>query len=41
LEYDVGNAMYTDRATNIPNLNQKADFFLDKDIKVTKGMIKM
>jgi hypothetical protein len=41
LEYDVGNAMYTDRATNIPNLNQKADFFLDKDIKVTNGMIKM
>jgi hypothetical protein len=41
LEYDVGNAVYTDGGTDIPNLNQKADFFLDKDIKVTNGMIKM
>ena len=40
-EYDALNAIYTDKGTNIPNLNQKADFYLDKDIKVTNGMIKM
>jgi hypothetical protein len=41
LEYQADGAVYTDGGTNIPNLNQKADFYLDKDIKVTNGMIKM
>ena len=41
LEYDAENAAYTDDGTNFPNLNQKADFYLDKNIKVTNGMIKM
>jgi len=41
LEFDAENAAYTDDGTNFPNLNQKADFYLDKNIKVTNGMIKM
>ena len=39
--YDAENAAYTDDGTNFPNLNQKADFYLDKNIKITNGMIKM
>ena len=40
-EYDAGNLLYTDDDTNIPKLNQKADFYLGKNIKIVNGSIKI
>lgn len=39
-EYDAKGALYKDDLDNIPKLNQKADFYLDNDIKFVNGMIK-
>ena len=39
-EYDAEEALYKDDADNIPKLNQKADFYLDNNIKFVNGMIK-
>ena len=40
-EYDAKGALYKDDLDNIPKLNQKADFYLDNNIKVVNGMIKI
>jgi len=40
-EYDAGEALYEDEGDNIPKLDQKADFFLDKNTKIVNGMIKI
>ena len=40
-EYDAKGALYKDDFGNIPKLNQKADFYLDNNIKVVNGMIKI
>ncbi|MDI5898805.1 M14 family metallopeptidase [Flavobacterium yafengii] len=40
-EYDAKEALYKDGFDNIPKLNQKADFYLDNNIKVVNGMIKI
>ncbi|MFV8324189.1 M14 metallopeptidase family protein [Flavobacterium sp. LB3P21] len=40
-EYDAKGALYEDDFGNIPKLNQKADFYLDNNIKVVNGMIKI
>ena len=40
-EYDAKGALYKDDFGNFPKLNQKADFYLDNDIKVVNGMIKI
>ncbi|MEC5165374.1 hypothetical protein RCH18_001102 [Flavobacterium sp. PL11] len=40
-EYDAENHLYTDGEKDIPKLDQKADFCLGKNIKVTNGMVKM
>ena len=40
-EYDAKGALYKDDFDNIPKLNQKADFYLDNDIKFVNGMIKI
>jgi hypothetical protein len=40
-EYDAKGAVYKDEYDNFPKLNQKADFYLDNDIKVVNGMIKI
>lgn len=40
-EYDAKGALYKDDFDNIPKLNQKADFYLDNNIKVVNGMIKI
>ena len=39
-EYDCAGAIYSDEDENIPKLNQKANFFLDKKMKIVNGMIK-
>lgn len=39
-EYDAKGALYKDDLDNIPKLNQKADFYLDNDVKFVNGMIK-
>ena len=39
-EYDAKGAHYKDGLDNIPKLSQKADFYLDNDIKFVNGMIK-
>ncbi|PWB20818.1 M14 metallopeptidase family protein [Flavobacterium sp. HTF] len=39
-EYDGEGASYSDEYTNFPKLNQKADFYLDKNIKFVNGLIK-
>jgi len=38
-EYDAKGAIYSDEKDNIPKLHQKADFYLDKNIKVVNGMV--
>ncbi|HMK07251.1 MAG TPA: M14 family zinc carboxypeptidase [Flavobacterium sp.] len=38
-EFDAKGATYSDGKENIPKLNQKADFYLDKNIKVVNGMV--
>ncbi|TDD73946.1 M14 family metallopeptidase [Flavobacterium caseinilyticum] len=40
-EYDAEGALYKDDFDSIPKLNQKADFYLDNNIKVVNGMIKI
>ncbi|MDI5895782.1 M14 family metallopeptidase [Flavobacterium algoritolerans] len=40
-EYDAKGALYKDNFDNIPKLNQKADFYLDNNIKFVNGMIKI
>ena len=38
-EYDAMEACYKDGFNDIPKLNQKADFYLDNNIKIVNGMI--
>ena len=38
-EYDAQSASYKDDKDNIPNLNQKADFYLDNNIKFFNGLM--
>ena len=40
-EYDAEGALYKDNFESIPKLNQKADFYVDNDIKFVNGMIKI
>ncbi|MBG6188575.1 M14 family metallopeptidase [Flavobacterium sp. CAN_S2] len=40
-EYDADGALYKDDFDSIPKLNQKADFYLDNNIKFVNGMIKI
>ncbi|OAB26410.1 Zinc carboxypeptidase [Flavobacterium fryxellicola] len=40
-EYDAEGALYRDDLEDIPKLNQKADFYLNNNIKVVNGMIKI
>ncbi|SFF01635.1 M14 family metallopeptidase [Flavobacterium xueshanense] len=40
-EYDAEGASYKNNFDSIPKLNQKADFYLDNDIKFVNGMIKI
>ncbi|MRX41141.1 peptidase M14 [Flavobacterium sp. LC2016-23] len=39
-EYDAEGASYSDDFSNFPNSNQKADFYLNKNIKFVNGLIK-
>lgn len=39
-EYDAQGAIYSDNSDNIPKLNAKADFCLNKNIKIVNGRIK-
>lgn len=39
-EFDVKEKLYSDSNNNIPNLNQKADFFIEKDVKIVNGFVK-
>jgi len=39
-EYNGQGAVYSDDYSNIPKLNQKADFYLNKNIKFVNGLIK-
>ncbi|HWR94327.1 MAG TPA: M14 metallopeptidase family protein, partial [Flavobacterium sp.] len=38
-EYDAQGALYQDESDNFPKLNQKANFYLDNDIKFVNGLI--
>ena len=40
-EYDAEGAEYSDQNENIPKLNQKADFYLDKNKIIVNGTIKI
>lgn len=40
-EYDAEGALYKDDFESIPKLNQKADFYLNNNIKIVNGMIKI
>jgi len=39
-EYDGKEAIYSDDLSNFPKLNQKADFYLNKNVKFVNGLIK-
>lgn len=39
-EYDGHGASYSDDNTNFPKLNQKADFYLNKNVKFVNGLTK-
>lgn len=39
-EYDAKEALYSDDFTGFPKLNQKADFYLNKNVKFVNGLIK-
>jgi hypothetical protein len=39
-EYDGKEAIYSDDLTNFPKSNQKADFYLNKNVKFVNGLIK-
>jgi len=41
IEYDADGKIYSDSNQNIPNLNQKADFYLGKKIEIVNGLIKL
>ena len=41
LEYNANNNLYSDNEENIPKINQKADFILDKTIKFVNGLKKV
>jgi hypothetical protein len=38
-EYDAKGAIYQDENENFPKLNQKANFYLDNDVRVVNGVI--
>lgn len=38
--YDAKESLYSDDVDNFPKLNQKANFYLDKSIKIVNGLIK-
>jgi hypothetical protein len=38
-EYDAQGAAYSDEFENIPKIDQKADFFLEKKIKIVNGLL--
>jgi hypothetical protein len=40
-EYDAKGALYENLEGNIPKIGQKADFYLDKIIKISNGLIKI
>ena len=40
-EFDAKDALYKDDYSGFPKINQKADFYLDNDIKFVNGMIKI
>ncbi|UQD57059.1 M14 metallopeptidase family protein [Flavobacterium sp. K5-23] len=40
-EYDANGVLYTDENDNIPEVGQKADFYLTKNIKFVNGLVKM
>jgi len=37
-EFDAKNALYSNEEDSIPKLNEKADFCLDKNIKIVNGL---
>ncbi len=39
-EYDAQGALYSDNHNNLPKMNQKADFYLNKNVKFVNGLIK-
>ncbi|WP_264550950.1 M14 metallopeptidase family protein [Flavobacterium sp. N2038] len=39
-EYDAKDALYSDDYDNLPKVNQKADFYLNKNVKFVNGLIK-
>jgi hypothetical protein len=39
-EYDAKGASYKDDFTNIPNINQKANFYLNNDLHFVNGLLK-
>jgi len=39
-EYDAEGAVYSDDFSNFPKSNQKADFYLNKNVKFVNGLIK-
>ena len=40
-EYDAKHKIYSDTDNNIPNLNQKADFYLGKNVEIVNGLVKL
>lgn len=40
-EFDAQQKMYSDSDNNIPNLNQKADFYLEKNVEIVNGLVKL
>ena len=40
-EYDAKGALFENLEGNIPKLGQKADFYLDKSVKIINGLIKI
>ena len=41
VEYDANGASYRDEFSNVPTLNQKANFYLTNNMEFVNGMIKM
>ena len=41
IEYDANGALYHDNRNNVPELDQKADFYLDSNIRFVNGSIKL
>ena len=40
IEYDAEEALYQDDYDNFPKLNQKANFYLNNNMKFVNGLIK-